>query len=139
MTQYLTHDDVSPVPLYHQPGSGILYDMKRTLVAIALLPLAACGKDASPPALTDVASKIGCAQLEDGSSEMFTREGGSCTLAGAAVYLYTFADEKNQADWESVAPMGGGILVHGELWTAQVSDSDTAEAIADYGDGEIVN
>ena len=92
--------------------------------------LAACGSSSPPKPRTiaELVHKLGCTGYQTGN-EAFTRENGSCDIAGASVDLATFSTADQRDQWVKAAQSFGGIIVTGDLWAADADSQQAADAV----------
>ena len=113
-------------------------------LALAATVISGCGGtdkpavgDGSPPSLDSLADTIGCTNVQPDTELLGVREGGSCTMGGRDVFLYTYSTAKQQEDLHDVSRLGGGVWVVGDRWEAQAPNTATADKVAEATGGEV--
>lgn len=112
--------------------------MRRALLPTLLLTLTACGGGGSEgyESAAALADAIGCQGFKDTTEEMFTDEGGSCTVDGEEVSIYTFTDNETRDSYLEVAEGFGGRYLVGDGWLVEGSQEALA-AIQEKVGGEL--
>lgn len=113
--------------------------LSTALAAAAVLALAGCSSSTTSAAsstptpspttsaqagyltMTQVAREAGCTDSYTPSSEVGTKDGGTCTVNGHEVYFYTFADDSARDNWLKAAKAASalGSFQQGSSWVIQ--------------------
>ncbi len=114
--------------------------MRQLIGAAALLAVVtACGGGDSSEkydSAGDLAAAIDCQGFEDTTEELFTDEGGSCTVDGETVTVYTFTDNDVRDSYLEIARGFGGRYLVGDGWVVE-GPQDTLAAIEETVGGEL--
>jgi hypothetical protein len=95
---------------------------------LALTAAACSSSPPKPPAIAGLVNKLGCTGYQTGN-EAFTRENGSCDIAGASVDLATFSTADQRDHWVKAAQSFSGIIITGDLWAADADSQQAADAV----------
>jgi hypothetical protein len=120
----------------------------RAARVLALVALVAVGGAAAlvlllrgtgtPPAVTDLASRLGCTGFAPAArTEVFVREQGTCQVGGASVTIYTFATGQSRNGWLNTASSFGGIYVVGAGWVVAAGTQQVADLVHGRLGGDI--
>jgi hypothetical protein len=87
------------------------------------LALGACGSgSADPPALKDLAEKVGCTNMKQVDPEVFTLKQATCVKGPDSIELHTFSSENARDNWLDVAAeKDAGKIRHGDAWATVTS------------------
>lgn len=102
-----------------------------TILIAAAIGLTGCGSSTSSTYDTAnaLAAKVGCTGFKGGSTQMFVKDGGECTLDGQKIYLYVFGDNDSRDKWVTAAKAMGapGTVGQGERWIIHSLDASAAK------------
>jgi hypothetical protein len=108
------------------------------VVGVALVALGGCGSSGSgggtPPNLSDLASKAGCAVIPDSPSAYAAAEGSCDDLT-----LATFTSSDNRDNWLKDAEGVGGPYLVGDSWVVAGGEKAALERLKQSLGGELRN
>lgn len=112
-----------------------------TILIAAAIGLTGCGSSTSSTYDTAnaLAAKVGCTGFKGGSTQMFVKDGGECTLDGQKIYLYVFGDNDSRDKWVTAAKAMGapGTVGQGERWIIHSLDASAAKKSTDAAGGAL--